>query len=716
MRYSFKIALLLLFPFFGWAQNTIVNITPEKFSKEIDAFPIDAADGWVFHKGNDSNWSKTGIDTKGWEKLKPTDLSEKYADKNGRVEGWFRIKVALDSSLLNKVVYVELGQWAATAFYVDGELVAARGNMGEKGKGFREYNGGLDPQTIRFDTSTTHIFSLHFVGYLDPSPPYDVKTQSLNKVIRLGGPNYTYRLSNNYKTVYTFLTSWVVVCTILSVLFWLLLFQNPKEKNLFWIALYTSTLAIYTYYYAIDPSGKSFSENKIYRIIGWFVQVPSLHLLLPILLIKVFKRKINSRLILILIILNVLNGIGAYSTHSFEMTFRIIFGSSAIFVMGICFYYVITSWKNLRGAQWAIVGGLIFTATIYLVSFIMGLISPNGLGSQYYNLLYSTVRTLGFPFSLLIYVSMRFKEMIHEVQANAQTVVELSEEKKVQAENQQKILEVEVARQTSEIRLTLENLKSTQSQLIQSEKMASLGELTAGIAHEIQNPLNFVNNFSEVNTELLDELGEEADKGNLEEVKAIAKDIKDNEQKINHHGKRADAIVKGMLQHSRSSSGTKEPTDINALCDEYLRLSYHGLRAKDKSFNAALKTDFDTTIGNINIIPQDIGRVILNLINNAFYAVDEKKRSGIEGFEPTVSVSTKKIKGKVEIKVSDNGNGIPQKVLDKIFQPFFTTKPTGQGTGLGLSLSYDIVKAHDGELKVNTVENKGTEFIIQLST
>jgi len=261
---------------------------------------------------------------------------------------------------------------------------------------------------------------------------------------------------------------------------------------------------------------------------------------------------------------------------------------------------------------------------------------------------------------------------------------------------------------------TLANLTSTQSQLIQSEKMASLGELTAGIAHEIQNPLNFVNNFSEVNTELIDELEVEASKGNIDEIKIIAKDIKENSKKINHHGKRADAIVKGMLQHSRSSSGVKEPTDINALVDEYLRLSYHGLRAKDKSFNAILKTDFDEAIGTINIIPQDIGRVVLNLINNAFYEVDEKKKSGIEAYEPTVSVSTKKLNGEVEIKVTDNGNGVPQKVLDKIFQPFFTTKPTGKGIGLGLSLAYDIVKANGGELKVETEEGEGSEFIIRL--
>ncbi len=281
--------------------------------------------------------------------------------------------------------------------------------------------------------------------------------------------------------------------------------------------------------------------------------------------------------------------------------------------------------------------------------------------------------------------------------------------------NQQKeLLEKQVEERTAELKNSLEELKSTQAQLIQSEKMASLGELTAGIAHEIQNPLNFINNFSEVNTELIEEMHTELSNDNTPAAVAIANNIKENEQKINHHGKRADGIVKGMLQHSRASSGKKEPTDINALADEYLRLAYHGLRAKDKSFNATMKTDFDESIGSINIVPQDIGRVILNLITNAFYAVTEKKKQQTDGFVPTVSVSTKRFDNKVEVRVKDNGNGIPQKVLDKIYQPFFTTKPTGQGTGLGLSMSYDIVKAHGGELKVETKEREGSEFIIQL--
>jgi signal transduction histidine kinase len=263
---------------------------------------------------------------------------------------------------------------------------------------------------------------------------------------------------------------------------------------------------------------------------------------------------------------------------------------------------------------------------------------------------------------------------------------------------------------------TLTNLQATQKQLVQSEKMASLGELTAGIAHEIQNPLNFVNNFADLNMELIDELQQELKTGNTEEAIAISNDIKDNEQKINHHGKRADAIVKGMLQHSRKTSAQKELTDINALCDEYMRLFYHGLRAKDKSFNAEYDTKFDTTLPLISVIPQDIGRVILNLINNAFYAVNARQKMEQDsGYKPLVTLTTSKQGDQVVIEVADNGTGMPEQVKEKIFQPFFTTKPTGEGTGLGLSLSYDIVtKGHGGSINVSTSTNQGTVFSVQL--
>ncbi len=291
---------------------------------------------------------------------------------------------------------------------------------------------------------------------------------------------------------------------------------------------------------------------------------------------------------------------------------------------------------------------------------------------------------------------------------------------------QNEILEEKVRKRTAELEQqkealqeTLNDLKAAQLQLVQREKMASLGELTAGIAHEIQNPLNFVNNFSEINKELLAEINEQLEKESLSpdgkiNIDAVVKNISQNLEKISQHGKRADGIVKGMLLHSRASAGDRQPADINALCDEYLRLSYHGLRAKDKSFNAAFEAHLDPAIQKINIVTQDIGRVLINLFNNAFYSVNEKKKKLGEGFEPMVTVTTSKLGNKVQIIVRDNGFGIPDKILNKIYHPFFTTKPTGQGTGLGLSLSYDIIKAHQGELKVNTVEGEFAEFVITL--
>ena len=314
------------------------------------------------------------------------------------------------------------------------------------------------------------------------------------------------------------------------------------------------------------------------------------------------------------------------------------------------------------------------------------------LNQQKQNQRWLLITIAGILFSTFVLLFMFYRNIKNKQKANAL----LQEQKK-------------------KVETTLINLKNTQSQLIQSEKMASLGELTAGIAHEIQNPLNFVNNFSEVSEELVTELKEELIKGDLEEAKGISNDVIQNLQKIKHHGQRASDIVKSMLQHSRTSSGQKELTDLNALADEYLRLSYHGFRAKDKSFNADFKAELDPNLPKINVIPQDIGRVLLNLINNAFYAVSEKSRKGNAEYHPTVIVKTKKKDNLIEMRVKDNADGIPDEIVNKIFQPFFTTKPTGSGTGLGLSLSFDIItKGHNGSLEVDTTERFGSEFIIQL--
>jgi two-component system NtrC family sensor kinase len=304
-------------------------------------------------------------------------------------------------------------------------------------------------------------------------------------------------------------------------------------------------------------------------------------------------------------------------------------------------------------------------------------------------------------------------ETLHEEQKQILTSQNIILEKKVQERT------AELMQQKEALQQSLSELKSAQAQLIQREKMASLGELTAGIAHEIQNPLNFVNNFSEINTELLAEMKDHLSKENFSEyghtqINNLVSNVTDNFEKIVQHGKRADAIVKGMLQHSRNSSGNKELTDLNALCAEYIKLSYQGIRSRDHSFNAAIQTDFDSGLQKINIIPQDIARVLLNLLNNAFFSVDEKKKKLGAGFEPIVTVSTRSENSKLIIRIRDNGNGVPDKIRDKIFNPFFTTKPSGIGTGLGLSLSYDIIKAAGGEIKVESEQGKYAEFSIVL--
>ncbi|KGO86186.1 hypothetical protein Q765_12805 [Flavobacterium rivuli WB 3.3-2 = DSM 21788] len=377
-------------------------------------------------------------------------------------------------------------------------------------------------------------------------------------------------------------------------------------------------------------------------------------------------------------------------------------GSILLFLIGNIIVLIKLLLRRDKQARIFIVAGIPFLACFLL--------------SIFNNLDY--LRIIGGLWAIIVLSWAMFARFRLLMEENANQALLREEERNKLTEQQNEILEIQVAERTAELQSSIESLKQTQTQLIQSEKMASLGELTAGIAHEIQNPLNFVNNFSDVSIELLDEMQEEMTKGDTEEAAAIAGDIKLNLEKIAHHGRRADGIVKGMLQHSRASSGQKEPTDINVLADEYLRLAYYGLRAKDKGFNAELVTNFGDSLAKINIVPQDVGRVLLNLFTNAFYATQEKSKQSqfSDGsYKPTVSIITHQKDNTVEIIVKDNGTGIPDAIKDKILQPFFTTKPTGEGTGLGLSLSYDIVvKGHNGSIEIDSNENEWSEFKITL--
>jgi two-component system, NtrC family, sensor kinase len=532
---------------------------------------------------------------------------------------------------------------------------------------------------------------------------------------------------------------------IIAVIYNLLFFWTVRERLYLYFSLFLLFFAIH-YCYSFLSSTSFFRQHP--GLIGYTANLwRPVYLFFEIFFIRHFfktwqnTRRWNSYLIAITIFQMAIRFIAVFAGRLLQVYWSNLLWQTDMVTydlvnFSILITFIIYARKKAPYTNLLVLAVLPFTLYLIIIRSITTLYESTGLNSNgiFYEIIkwfskwnYTfnliSVFWLVIFFTLILFFRYKRLQIDNTEQAleKERMALEKETERSELIATQKIVLEQQVRERTAELHQSLEELKSTQAQLVQSEKMASLGELTAGIAHEIQNPLNFVNNFSEVSRELLDEMKTELSNDNKEEAGAIADDVKQNLEKVIYHGKRADAIVKGMLQHSRSSSGAKEPTNLNALCDEYLRLSYHGLRAKDKTFNADFKTDFDESIGNINIIPQDIGRVLLNLFNNAFYAVNEKQKkegeglpTGQAGFKAMVAVKTKKFRDKVEISVSDNGAGIPQKIIDKIFQPFFTTKPTGQGTGLGLSLSYDIVKVHGGELKVATKEGEGTSFIVQL--
>ncbi len=712
MRHLLKLVLILT-PILGMAQDSVVTISPAMFEKRNDQLALSDRDGWLFKPGNDTAWAKTVIDTRGWKKLKPVDISAQYADKNGKAEGWFRIKIKFDKALEKEQLGLVWRSWAAADIYINGTFFSSFGNTGKNGKPYAEnrVTAGSPALNANFKTGVEYVIAVHFVDHLSPFPLRQLKSELSNlSPLSLTASKYDTLVLNSATKLRLYTVIWASVCTILGLLFWLLSFQNPAEKELRLIAVCSTFFALLTYYMVVSGlSGLSLTVAQLNGCAG-NILIELIFITIPVIFAKVLSRTISRKfkalLVVIVLYSAVVNFLPAYVL--------IPLGVADIFFIIVCIYYIVTSWRKLYGAQWCIVAGLLSAVGFVIVLFIFAAVRSDTVTVDLVFFLMAGF-VLSFPLSMLVYAAMRFREIIEDVRRNAEQVVMLSEEKREQALNQQKILQQEVDRQTLEIRTALDHLKSTQTQLIQSEKMASLGELTAGIAHEIQNPLNFVNNFSEVSIELLSELREEEEKGNREEVITIAEDLSQNLQKIRHHGKRADGIVKGMLQHSGASSGQKEPTDLNALAEEYLRLAYHGLRAKNKEFNAELVTRFDEQIPKINVIPQDIGRVLLNIINNAFYAVSQKEKVAGSGYKPTVEITTTRQNGSVILKVKDNGIGIPDSIREKIMQPFFTTKPTGEGTGLGLSLSYDIVvKGHNGGINVDTKEGTFTEFAITL--
>lgn len=693
------ISLIAVLPSFGQAKT--VTLSADMFGAH-EILPLSTVDGWIFKQGSDIAWADKDLDENGWKSFKPTQLSKELEDPNGRIEGWFRMKIKLDESFVGIPLAISRNLWAATDVFLDGELIHSFGSTADP---YVAYNPILkEPIPISLEIGKEYVFAIHFVDYETTFTQREIRLKSANlkRLINLTGPQYQERVKRNFKWEYVFGTLSIGLSMILFLLFWYLVILNPKVqifKLIAWLTSFVLVTAIAIFFSTFFEISYTVEKAR-FIIMATFQALSTLFGLFVLEWMLTNKISHWSKIILILMLMANLPA----HLFSISLPFGIIFIGMLLFYGTLLF----RKWKTIQGAQWAVITGVVAStvATIFYISTHKYLLD---LYYEYDKPLISMAILLQ-PIFLLGYVSARLNETLKEAYEEGQKVLKITEEKRELLANQNTILEKQVKERTEELNQSLENLKSTQTQLIQSEKMASLGELTAGIAHEIQNPLNFVNNFSDLNKELIDEQLEELEKGDIAEAKLIAADIRENELKINHHGKRAEGIVKSMLQHSRTGSVEKELTDINLLADEYLRLAYHGLRAKDSSFNADFKTELDPTLPKINVVSQDIGRVILNLINNAFQAVRKLEK-------PEVIVSTKLIGKEIQIIVTDNGPGIPDNIKEKIFQPFFTTKPTGEGTGLGLSMSYDIItKGHNGKIVLESQEGLGTKFIISIPT
>ncbi|MGN6298510.1 MAG: ATP-binding protein [Ginsengibacter sp.] len=676
---------------------------------------------------DDTSFASLSLADSGWLAINPAaDIINSQPANIKKGIGWLRLTMEVPPALRNNTLGILVQQSGASEIYLNGNLIGKYGSITLPPDKTQPYDPRWQNISFHLNNDSVQLLAVRFA--LRPNELYTTFFETSNPIIILRLYNYQKAASlysdwREITTAFEFIE--IGLCLMLLIIHFSLFVLYPSQKANLYFSLFAVNYIIaaviqwFFYLNVHTPNLKFFTGNITFALF----MLCDIFILFSI---KTFLKEKASVYVKILIPAFLLALF--LNAYFYDWGWRVGGVSFKLLTQTLTLTIAVKAQrKNYRGAR-VLFWGALATIILFFTFILQGTFYQHNLLESLpllrviNYLLFMLSIPLAVSFYLasdVAYTTRKLSQKLNEVDELSKKNLSIEKEKQEMLTSQNVRLEKLVEERTGELKQSLEELKSTQSQLIQSEKMASLGELTAGIAHEIQNPLNFVNNFSEVNREMLEELKTERLKPDEERdddlQNDLINDVIENSEKILHHGKRADAIVKGMLQHSRQSSGQREPTDINALADEYLRLSYHGMRAKDKSFNAEMKTDFDESLGKINIIPQDIGRVLLNLFNNAFYAVSKSQEEQGKEFEPTVSVSTKKSGNSVLITVSDNGNGIPQKNLDKIFQPFFTTKPAGDGTGLGLSLSYDIIKAHGGEIKVESKEGEGSEFVIRLN-
>ncbi|MDR3694890.1 ATP-binding protein [Mucilaginibacter sp.] len=702
----------LLFVAFLFCFAAAFGQVPNKSDLELNNLPADVTGQWKFHAGDNPAWADTGLNDHSWQHLDPTQFMHFLPQVRRAAIGWFRLTLNVAPALRGKAVSLIVNQYGAAEIYFNGVLIRTMGTVGSGNQKEDDRRSIDEPLTLQLSNAPKqHIIIRYSFNRSNPVIGYGFPVIRATFMQMDSGWNTLFQEVNFYTT-----RAWVSGCFMLLAILQLAIYFFDRSRK---VNLYLSLYAFMQLFTLCDGLFKPILQgtNAYTIMLTVFNIAAPLDFIFLMLMTYAFFGYPKSRWFKALAALGlpviVIQFMGDNAANQQVL---------AIYNMMFYLLIIAVSVKAIRDKK---DGAVLFLTGIIIAAIFFLLFSTNGFIGFQSDLLISFEVAFAFlPPSIILSILLArefaqnlvsLRQKLDEVETLSARSLQQEMEKQQILSLQNEVLEQQVALRTKELNRSLHELKSAQAQLIQSEKMASLGELTAGIAHEIQNPLNFVNNFSEVNTELIDEMQIEIEKGDLEEIKAIALDIQENEKKINMHGKRADGIVRGMLEHSRSSSGQKEPTDLNVMGDEYLRLSYHGLRAKDKSFNAEMITHFDPSIPKVNVSQQDMGRVLLNLFNNAFYAVNQKSKTAGTGYKPEVSVNTYAENGQIIIKVKDNGIGIPEQVKDKIMQPFFTTKPTGEGTGLGLSLSYDIiVKGHGGSISVNSVEGEGTEFIITI--
>ena len=680
--------------------------------------------GWKFHEGDDTAWANPYLDDGKWQSVDLIHYSTYLPLFAKKGIGWFRTRIILDSPLLNAQLAILISQAGASQIYYNGHLFEILGKLSAK-PGTDDLNPHDKPILLPANLSDTVSLAIRFRSrppWLNYYPKSGMAPLTVKIAPWLSSLNHHINELVRQRTPIGF--SFMTIG--LGLLFIFLYSFFPKEKINLIFGIFCLVLCLDSFIqFQLAEGNLDIHATGQHVFFSMLTGKSCGILILSIILIEIFgKIPVYDRVFIVYVLI-------------FDSLIQLFLPTSGIAkwsgLLTRSFFIV----EFLRCGIYGFISGHYILGIVSLSSSILNanalipIFNPHyqSLSYDFFNWLLCLIMFSIFLANKYARNSKHLAVQLAEINKLAQANQEKEREKQQILSAQNEELEKQVQERTTALFHSLQELKDTQAQLIQSEKMASLGELTAGIAHEIQNPLNFVNNFSEVNAELIDEMNKDIESGNLKDAKKVSEDIRQNLEKINHHGRRADSIVKSMLLHSRASTGQKEPTDLNALVDEYLRLAYHGLRAKDKTFNATFRTEFDEAVGSISLIPQDIGRALLNLFNNAFYSISEKKKilnehpgHNQKGYEPTLFVSTRRISGnnnaqenQAEIRVKDNGLGIPQKIIDKIFQPFFTSKPTGQGTGLGLSLTYDIItKVHGGQLSILSQEGEFAEFIILL--